>query len=122
MNHQKAIGRQRQRRRFRIRGRVRGTAERPRLSVFRSHRNIYVQLIDDMVGRTLLAVGTADEALGGKLKYGGNQTAATAIGKAVAERALAAGIKQVAFDRRDYRYHGRVAALATAAREGGLDF
>jgi large subunit ribosomal protein L18 len=96
---------------------LRGTAERPRLSVFRSHKHTYAQVIDDEAGQTLVSAGSRD-ATG----YGGNKEAAKAVGHLLAERALAAGIKQVAFDRREYRYHGRVAALADAAREGGLSF
>jgi large subunit ribosomal protein L18 len=113
---------QRQRRAFRVRKRVRGTAERPRLSVFRSHKHVYAQVIDDASGRTLASASTVDKDLLGDLKYGGNVAAATAIGKAIAERAKAAGITQVAFDRGSNQYHGRVAALANAAREAGLDF
>jgi large subunit ribosomal protein L18 len=105
-----------------VRKRIRGTAERPRLTVFRSLKHTYAQVIDDSIGRTLVSASTLDKDLAGSLKYGGNIEAATAIGKAIAERALAAGIKQVAFDRGPAQYHGRVAALAQAAREGGLDF
>jgi large subunit ribosomal protein L18 len=122
VNHEKTINRQRGRRRFRVRKRILGTAERPRLSVFRSHKNIYVQLIDDAAGRTLAAVGSRDKDVLGDQKYGGNKTAAQAVGKAIAQRALAAGIKKVAFDRGSCQYHGRVAALADAAREAGLSF
>jgi large subunit ribosomal protein L18 len=92
------------------------------MSIFRSHKHIYVQLIDDDQGRTLAAASTADKDLRGQVKYGGNKTAAVAIGKAIAERAIAAGVKEVAFDRREYQYHGRLAALAQAAREAGLVF
>ncbi len=122
MNHEKALGRQRQRRQFRVRKRICGSAARPRLTVFRSHKHMYVQLIDDGDGRTLAAASTRDKDVLGQLRYGGNKTAAQAVGKAIAERALAAGIKQVAFDRGGCQYHGRVQALATAAREAGLDF
>jgi large subunit ribosomal protein L18 len=122
MNHEKTIARQRQRRTFRVRKRTRGTAERPRLTVFRSHKHTYVQVIDDMAGRTLASASTVDKDLAGQVKYGGNKAAAQAIGKAIAERALAAGIKKVAFDRGGCQYHGRVEALAIAAREAGLDF
>ncbi len=122
MNHERALSRQRKRRQFRVRKRIRGTAMRPRLTVFRSHKHMYVQVIDDSVGRTLAAAGTGDKDLRGELRYGGNQTAAQAVGKAIAERALAAGIKQVAFDRGTCKYQGRVQALATAAREAGLKF
>jgi large subunit ribosomal protein L18 len=122
VNHEKAIARQRQRRQFRVRKRIRGSAARPRLSVFRSHRHMYVQIIDDGAGRTLAAASTVDKDLRDSVRYGGNKTAAQAIGKAIAERALAAGVKQVAFDRGSCQYHGRVAALADAAREAGLSF
>ena len=122
MNHEKAIARQRQRRQFRVRKHTLGSVTRPRLTVFRSHKHMYAQVIDDTVGRTLAAASTADKDLLGELKYGGNKTAAQTIGKAIAERALAAGIKQVAFDRGSCQYHGRVAALADAAREAGLSF
>jgi large subunit ribosomal protein L18 len=105
-----------------VRKRVRGTSERPRLTVFRSHKHVYAQVIDDSTGRTLAAASSVDKDLKSDVKYGGNAAAATAIGKAIAERALAAGIKQVAFDRGTAQYHGRVAALATAAREAGLSF
>ncbi|MEM6798931.1 MAG: 50S ribosomal protein L18 [Planctomycetota bacterium] len=122
MQHNRAINRQRQRRRFRVRKRLRGTAERPRLSVTRSLKNIAVQVIDDEAGKTLASASTLDKGLAGSVKYGGNVEAATAIGKAIAERCQAAGIKSVCFDRGSCQYHGRVAALAEAAREGGLDF
>jgi large subunit ribosomal protein L18 len=92
------------------------------LTVFRSHKHVYVQIIDDMAGRTLAAASTVDKDLRDQVRYGGNKRAAQAIGKAIAERALAAGIKQVAFDRGGCQYHGRVAALAEAAREAGLSF
>lgn len=122
MNHDKSIYRQRMRRRFRVRKRTRSAVDRPRLSVFRSHKHIYAQLIDDLEGRTLLSVSSRDKDLQSSVAYGGNKQAAEAIGKAVAERALAAGVKQVCFDRREYKYHGRVAALADAARAAGLSF
>jgi len=112
---------QRRRRRFRVRNRVKRDSTRPRMSVFRSLKHISVQIVDDESGKTLASAGTQDKALKGEVGYGGNCTAASAVGKAIAERALAAGIKQVAFDRREYKYHGRVAALADAARDAGLD-
>ena len=120
MNHQRGLLKQRERRAFRIRKRITGTAERPRLSVFRSRQHVYAQVIDDSTGRTLAAASTVDKELRGDVKYGGNKTAAKTVGKVIAERALAAGIKQVAFDRGSNQYHGRVAALADAAREAGL--
>ena len=95
---------------------------RPRLSVFRSHKHMYAQVIDDAEARTLASASTTDKQLQGDLAYGGNKDAARVVGRAIAERALAAGVKQVAFDRREYDYHGRVAALADAAREAGLAF
>ena len=116
MNHQKFVATRRLRRSRRVRKRARGTPERPRLTVFRSHKHIYAQLIDDETGQTLCAASSRDK------KYGGNKTAAAEVGKAVASSAQTAGIKQVAFDRGGYRYHGRVAALADAAREAGLEF
>ncbi|MGE0629556.1 MAG: 50S ribosomal protein L18 [Hyphomicrobiaceae bacterium] len=95
---------------------------RPRLSVHRSSKNIYAQVIDDVDGRTLAAASTLDKDLRGSLKSGANKDAAVAVGKLVAERALKAGVKEVVFDRGSYLYHGRVKALGDAAREGGLSF
>lgn len=122
MNHQRTIERQRQRRRFRVRKSISGTAQRPRLTVFRSHKHIYAQLIDDVAGKTLVAASSLDKSLREQIKYGGNKDSAKAIGKALAERAKAAGVERAAFDRGSYKYHGRVAALAEGAREGGLQF
>jgi large subunit ribosomal protein L18 len=122
MRHERQIGRQRQRRGFRVRNRLKQDATRPRLSVFRSHQNFYAQIVDDGAGRTLVAASTLDKQLREEVRYGGNKTAAAAVGKAIAQRALEAGIKEVVFDRREYKYHGRVAALADAAREAGLVF
>jgi len=111
------------RRRSRIRKKLAGRDNtRPRLSVFRSLSNIYVQVIDDAKGVTLAAASSLDKDLKAKLKAGGNKDAAAAVGKLVAERAVKAGVKDVVFDRGSYRYHGRVKALADAAREGGLNF
>jgi large subunit ribosomal protein L18 len=111
------------RRRARLRFQLRQkSAGRPRLSVFRSSKNIYAQIIDDAQGRTLAAASTLDASLKTDLKTGADKAAAAAVGKLVAERALAAGIKEVVFDRGAYIYHGRVKTLADAAREGGLDF
>ncbi|KQT60236.1 MULTISPECIES: 50S ribosomal protein L18 [unclassified Aureimonas] len=95
---------------------------RPRLSVHRSSKNIYAQVIDDAEGRTLAAASTLDTGLRGELKTGADKDAAAAVGKLVAERALAAGVKDVVFDRGSFIYHGRVKALAESAREGGLNF
>ena len=122
MRHDRLVGKQRQRRGFRVRNRIKRDATRPRLSVFRSHQNFYVQIIDDAAGRTLVSASTQDKQLRGEVRYGGNKTAAVAVGKAIAQRAIEAGIKEVVFDRREYKYHGRVAALAQAAREAGLVF
>ena len=122
MNHEKTIAKQRQRRQFRVRKRTRGAIDRPRLTIFRSHKHTYAQVIDDAAGRTLAAASTVDKDLRGQITYGGNKSAAQAIGRAIAERALAAGIKRVAFDRGSCQYHGRVEALAQAAREAGLSF
>jgi len=113
---------QRQRRRRRVRGRVAGTAERPRLSVFRSHQNIYAQLIDDEKGVTLASASTRDKDLAAQIGYGGNKTAAGKVGEALAARAVGAGVKKVVFDRNGYKYHGRVKELADAARKAGLEF
>lgn len=122
MNHEKTIAHQRQRRAFRVRNRIKRDSTRPRLAVHRSHKHMYAQIIDDARGHTLVAASTVDNAISGEAAYGGNKSAAQAVGKALAERALAAGIKEVAFDRREYKYHGRIAALAEAAREAGLAF
>lgn len=110
----------RDRRKGRVAGAVRGSTERPRLSVFRSVKHIYAQIIDDTTGKTLLSVNSDQKEVA--LKHGGNKSAATAVGKALAAKAVAKGITQVAFDRNGYQYHGRVKALADAAREGGLKF
>ena len=122
MEKNRLLGVRRQRRRFRVRKRVRGSSERPRLTVTRSHKNVSCQIIDDVAGRTLVSASTLDKDLRSQVAYGGNKAAAQAVGKAIAEKALAAGIKQVAFDRGHLKYHGRVAALADAAREAGLSF
>jgi large subunit ribosomal protein L18 len=111
--------RRRERLRFQLRQKSTG---RPRLSVFRSGKNIYAQVIDDAAGRTLAAASTLDKGLRETLRTGADKAAAAAVGKLVAERALAAGITDVVFDRGAYMYHGRVKALADAAREGGLAF
>jgi len=103
----------------RVRSRVVGTGSRPRLCVYRSLRHVYAQVVDDGTGRTLAAASTSERTLDAK---GANLASAAAVGKAVGERALAAGIKQVVFDRGGYLYHGRVQALADAAREAGLEF
>ena len=111
------------RRKARVRRALRAAANgRPRLSVFRSSKQIYVQVIDDAEGKTLAAASTLDKDLRSGLKTGADTAAAAAVGKLVAERAKAAGVTQVIFDRSGYLYHGRVKALADAAREGGLEF
>ena len=112
----------RRRRKLRVRKRVSGTTERPRLSVFRSHKNIYAQLIDDTIGRTLLTASSMDSTFRSQLPAGGNKTAARVVGASLAAKAVEAGIKRVVFDRNGYAYHGRVKELADAARKGGLEF
>lgn len=121
MRHEKRIGKQRKRRSYRVRNRLKHDATRPRLSVFRSGKHIYAQVIDDEQGKTLASAGTLDKDLRDKVSYGGNIEAAKTVGAVVAERAIAAGVKEAVFDRREYKYHGRVAALADAARDAGLD-
>jgi len=113
----------RTRRRARLRFQLRHkSGGRPRLSVFRSGKHIYAQVIDDNVGRTVAAASSIDKTLRESLKTGADKSAATAVGKLLAERALAAGVSEVVFDRGSYLYHGRVKALAEAAREAGLQF
>jgi large subunit ribosomal protein L18 len=115
----------RERIRLRQRKRTVGTAERPRLAVFRSEAHVYVQAIDDLAGRTMIAASTLEPDLKGKLTEGArgsNKAGATVIGKLIAERLLAKGIKKVVFDRGGFLYHGRVRAVAEAAREAGLEF
>jgi len=121
VKHAKRIARQRQRRCWRVGNQVKRYATRPRLAVFRSHKHICAQVIDDAAGKTLAAASSLEKSLRESVKYGGNKDAAGAVGKVIAERALAAGITKVAFDRRHYKYHGRGAALADAARDAGLD-
>jgi large subunit ribosomal protein L18 len=111
-----------ERRKFSIRAALAGTSERPRLSVFRSDKHIYAQLIDDMSSRTLASASSALKDVRGELKNGGNIQAAKLVGKAIAERGKAAGVTKVAFDRGGRKYHGRIKALAEAAREAGLQF
>jgi large subunit ribosomal protein L18 len=112
-----------ERRQFRTRKNIFGTPERPRLSVFRSDKHIYAQLVDDYAGKTLASVASTDgEVRGADLKNGGNVAAAKKVGAAIAAKAKAAGISKVAFDRGGRMYHGRIKALADAAREGGLKF
>ncbi len=109
-------------RQTRVRKKVKGTPERPRLSVFRSARHIYVQVIDDVARKTLVSASTVSKDIADGLKSTGNIEAARAVGKAIAEKALAQNINKVVFDRNGFLYHGRVKALADAAREAGLSF
>lgn len=115
----KAVKRNKQ---LKIRKKISGTAERPRVSVYRSLNNIFVQIIDDVNGKTLAQASSIDKELKAEIKNGGNVEAAKLVGKKAAERALAAGIENVVFDRSGYVYTGRVKALAEAAREAGLKF
>ena len=122
MGQKEIIEARRLRRQRRVRKRLSGTTERPRLAVFRSSKHIYAQVIDDVGGKTLASASTLDSDIKGQQAYGGNKAAASLVGKVVAERAKGAGIDKVCFDRRSYKYHGRVQALADAAREAGLQF
>jgi large subunit ribosomal protein L18 len=121
-NHHLLVQTRRVRRQHRIRKRLFGTLERPRLAIFRSSKHIYAQVVNDLTATTLASASTLDPEIKAQLKYGGNKAAATVVGRVVAERARKAGIDKVCFDRRSYRYHGRVEALAAAAREAGLKF
>jgi large subunit ribosomal protein L18 len=122
MDHQKAKQVRQLRRRRHVRRKIVGTPERPRLTVFRSSKHIYAQLIDDLTGTTLGAASSNHPEVRSDLSYGGNVKAATFVGKKLAEIAKGKGITKAAFDRGHYRYHGRVKALADGAREGGLQF
>ena len=119
---QKLLGARLERRKFRSRKKLFGSPERPRLSVFRSDKHIYAQLIDDFAGKTLASASSRLNDVRGDLKNGGNVAAAQKVGVAIAERAKSIGVTAVAFDRGGRRYHGRVKALAEAARKGGLKF
>lgn len=110
------------RRKQHVRKTVFGTSERPRLSVFRSNKHIYVQIIDDVAGLTLASASTRSKLLKGQLQKTGNKKAAETVGEAIAKQAIGVGIKFVSFDRNRYRYHGRVKALADSARKAGLVF
>jgi large subunit ribosomal protein L18 len=110
------------RRHTRVRKKIQGTPERPRLNVYRSLHHIYVQVVDDTGGKTLVSASTLDPALKGTLKSGGNREAAKAVGELAARKCLEKGIESVVFDRGGYLYHGRVKALAEGAREAGLKF
>ena len=120
MDKTKAKNKRRQRRRFHTRKKIRGTADHPRLTVQRSLKHISCQIVDDQTGATLVSASTNQRDLRESIQYGGNRDAASAVGKAIAEKAIAVGIKNVKFDRGHCKYHGRVAALADAAREAGL--
>jgi large subunit ribosomal protein L18 len=119
MNPKKLFDRRKRRTRYNVKRLAGG---KPRLSIFRSGRHVYAQIIDDLKGHTLVSASSVDKELRGALKTGADKEAAAAVGRAVAERAAKAGVSQVVFDRGGYRYHGRVKALADAAREGGLKF
>jgi large subunit ribosomal protein L18 len=119
MNSKKLFARRKIRTRFNVKRLSKG---KPRLSIFRSGKHVYAQIIDDLAGRTLVAASSVDKELRSTLKTGADKEAAAAVGRAVAERAVKAGVSQVIFDRGGYRYHGRVKALADGAREGGLKF
>lgn len=120
MNEIKRIKLRRQRRKARSRKHIFGTPQQPRLTVYRSLKHIYVQLIDDSAGRTLVQASSKDKELRDRLASGGNKSAAVEVGKLIGQRAAAQGIKAAAFDRNGYRYHGRIKAVADAARESGL--
>jgi large subunit ribosomal protein L18 len=122
MDHQKFKRKQQLRRRQHVRRNITGTAERPRLTVFRSSKHIYAQLIDDLGGVTLVAASSNTADVRKAAPYGGNIKAAAAVGTKLAEQAKTKGIAKAAFDRGHYRYHGRIKALADAARAGGLQF
>jgi len=113
---------QKERRHLRVRKKVYGTAERPRLNVYRSEKHMYAQIINDDLGVTLVAASTLDKELKDKISAGSNKEAAREVGKLIAKRALEKGISQVVFDRGGYIYHGRIQELAEGAREAGLDF
>jgi large subunit ribosomal protein L18 len=121
-NHHLLVQTRRLRRQRRVRKRLFGTSERPRLAVFRSSKHIYAQVINDQAGATLASASTMDPEVKAQVSYGGNKAAAAVVGRVVAERAKKAGIDKICFDRRSYKYHGRVEALAQAAREAGLLF
>ncbi len=121
-NHHRLVQKRRLRRQRHVRNRMSGSPERPRLAVFRSSKHIYAQMINDQSGTTLVAASTVEPEIRSQVKYGGNKAAAQIVGRIVAERARQAGIDKVCFDRRSYKYHGRVAALAQAARDAGLQF
>ena len=122
MIKKKSRAKVREKKHMRIRNRFSGTAERPRLAVFRSNKNIYGQIIDDEAGNTLTAASTVEKDVRSKIQYTDNKEAAECVGKVIAERAKAKGIEEVVFDRGGFVYHGKIQALADAAREAGLKF
>ncbi|GHT22107.1 hypothetical protein FACS189419_04160 [Planctomycetales bacterium] len=121
MKKYQQINRQRRNRAFRVSNAVKRVSDRPRLAVFRSNANIYAQIIDDDAGKTIVSASTRDKDLRSDIKNGGNAAAADKVGAALAAKAVAAGVTKVAFDRHGFKYHGRVKALADAARNAGLD-
>jgi len=122
MNRERRLSRQRLRRKRHTRKTLRGTPDRPRLTVFRSQRHIYCQIVDDLSGQTLAAASTIEPELAKQTGGRADKEAAKTVGVTLAQRAVAAGLSQVRFDRGSYKYHGRIAALADGAREGGLGF
>ena len=112
----------RRKRHLRVRSKIKGTPERPRLAVYRSEKHIYAQIIDDVAGRTIVSASTVDKELREKLTKTWNQEAAREVGKLIAKRAAEKGIKRIVFDRGGFKFHGRIKSLADAAREAGLDF
>ena len=122
MNQRNQVQVRRVRRQKSVRKKLFGTVDRPRLCIFRSSKHIYAQVINDATGTTIAAASSLDPEIKASSPYGGNKAAASLVGKAVADRAKQAGIEKICFDRRSYKYHGRVQALADAAREAGLQF
>jgi large subunit ribosomal protein L18 len=122
VNQRAQVQVRRLRRQRHVRKAIFGSTERPRLAVFRSSKHIYAQVIDDSTSKTLASASSVDADFLAESKYGGNKSAATIVGRLVAERAKKAGVEKVSFDRRSYKYHGRIQALADAAREAGLQF
>lgn len=121
MKKSKKLNIQRKRRSFRVSNAVKRYSTRPRLCVFRSNKHIYAQIVDDAAGKTLCSAGTNDKDLREAVGYGGNCAAAAKVGEAIAQKAVQAGVTQVAFDRNGFKYHGRLKSLADAARQNGLD-
>lgn len=122
MDKNKILNKRRLRRRRHVRNKLRGTADQPRLCINRSLKHFSCQLVDDLAGRTIASASTKDKTVGSDIKIGGNCDAAALVGKAIAEKAVAAGVKTVKLDRGHNKYHGRVKAFADAAREAGLEF